>query len=441
MARFRRLFRFPWRTPQQIDKDLDAEVQFHLDMRTEELVDQGVAPAVARKEARRGFGDLEETRRYCRSLDQRGERQAGWRMWLDELRQDLRYSVHGLAKNPAFTVVAVLSLALGIGVNTAVFSVVDAMLFRSFPYDDPDRLVMLGLVPPNNPEGFANPHVADYVLWKQQTDVFEEIAWSENNVDDITVASEGHQTKRLWGALVSTNLFTMLGVGPVLGRGFLPEDGQLGSDDVVVVSHSLWQQRFGADTRVIGETLWVNRTAATIVGVMPPGYRHLSPRPPHFWAPARNTPADAQRRVHVSARLAPGVTLGQARVAMDTVAAQRAEAFPETNEGWGVRLVPLHEHFTKGFRQQLFMLWGAVGFVLLIACSNVAGVSLARASARTKEVATRLALGSSRWRVARLFLTEGVLLALAGGALGSLLAYGGCNSSGSSIRTPTHSGV
>ena len=388
------------------DREMEEELRFHLDMEAQKHVKAGLSPSEARRHARMRFGGVERFKEEVREA--RGIRV------LEDLGKDLRYSVRGLAKSRAFTAVAVLSLALGIGVNTAVFSVVDAMLFQRFPYDEPDRLVMFNW----------GALVADSLVWKQHADVFEEIAWSENNTEDFDVASEGHATERLSGVIVSTNLLTTLGVEPLLGRGFGPEDGHVGSEDVVVVSHNLWQRRFGAGAPVIGETLWLNRTAATIVGVMPAGYRHLDTEP-LFWLPDRGTPADAQRRVYVVGRLAPGVTLGQAQVAMDTLAVQRAEAFPETNDGLGVSLTPLHDFFTSNLKQTLFVLWGAVGFVLLIACANVAGVLLARASARTKEVGTRLALGASRWRVARLFFAEGVLLALAGGALGSLVAYGG----------------
>ena len=450
MTRFRRLFRFPWRTPQQIDTDLDAEIQFHLDMRTEELIDRGVTPAAAREEARRGFGNIEETQRYCRSLDQRGERQAGWRMWLDELRQDLRYSVRGLAKSRGFTAVAVLSLALGIGVNTAVFSVVDAMLFRPFPYDEPDRLVKLSLIHLQRPDSDfgREPRVAEYRSWKQHVDVFEELAgYDFYGASPSTVASERLPPEQLTVGTVSANLFATLGVEPLLGRGFHPEDGALGSEDVVILSYGLWQRRFGAEATVIGEPLRLDfpcglppycreALAATVVGVMPAGFHYFEPDT-QLWVPTRLTatgvplyssgPGDDQTRMdaHLIARLVAGVTLARAQVTMDTLAAQHAEAFPETDGGWGVRLVPLHEFYTKDLGQTLFVLWGAVGFVLLIACANVAGVLLARATSRTKEVATRLALGASRGRVARLLFAEGVLLALAGGALGSLLAYGG----------------
>ena len=432
MPRFRRLFRFPWRTDHQIDQDLDAEVQFHLEMRTEELIDQGAAPAAASEEARRGFGDMEETRRYCRSLDQRLERQTAWRMWLDELRQDLRYSARGLAKSPTVTVVAVLSLAIGIGVNTAVFSVVDAMVFRPFPYDNPDRLVMLRAFETLDPTSTRGPWLDEYLSWKQRTDVFAEMAF-ENDFRNIVVSSEGHPTEELRGLRVSTNLFATLGVEPLLGRGFILEDGQPGAENVVVLSDSMWQRRFGGSTGVIGETLWLSDTAATIVGVMPSGF-YLSNNKYPFWLPTPGEDA-AFYGLGVIARLAPGVTIEQAQVAIDIMAAHHAAAFPETSnrrwrggweavpEGWGVRLVPHHEFFTRDLRPTLLVLWGAVGFVLLIASANVAGVLLARASSRAQEIAMRRALGASRWRVGRLFLTEGVLLALAGGVVGSVLAY------------------
>ena len=302
MPQFRRLFRFPWRTTLQIDTDLDAEVQFHLDMRTEELVDQGMAPGAAREEARRGFGDVEETRRYCRSLDQRLERQTAWWMRLDEFGQDLRYSLRGLVKSRTFTAVAVLSLAVGIGVNTAVFAVVDAMVLRPFSYGDLDRIVTLTRL--NRWNYFGNPPVTD-LTWMRRAKVFDAVAF-RGFARNVHVASDGHPTEALRGWSASANLFETFGVQPVLGRLFRPEDASLASPDVVILSHDLWQRRFGGSPAVIGETLWLDRKAATIVGVLPSEFSYGTVDA-SFWVPARLTPvADDERTIQIIARLAPG---------------------------------------------------------------------------------------------------------------------------------------
>ena len=408
-----------------LSADVDTELQGHLEMLAEWYAAEGMPAADARVRARHRFGDMRRVRTECLKVDAGWETEKRRRGKVEALVQDLRLGARMLAKSRGVTAVAVLSLALGIGLNTAVFSVVDAMLLRPFPYDDPDRLVALVLKNDRrSPDDWAYPQVPQYLSWKRHADVFDAIA-SNVETRQFDVASEGRPTERLRGARVSANMFATLGVEPLLGRGFLADDEALGSEEVVILSHSLWQRRFGADPTVIGKTLWLDRTGASIVGVLPSGFDSSMGPARQFWVPARLTPADEQTFVVVMARLAPGVTLEQAQAAMDTLVAQHADAVPAAREGWGVRVVPLHVHLTKDLRETLFVLLGAVGFVLLIACANVAGVLLARASTRTQEVATRLALGASRWRVARLFLAEGVLLAAVGGTLGSVLAYGG----------------
>ena len=435
MPRLRRLFRFPWRTNQQVDEDLDAEVRFHLDMRTEELIDQGVAPGAAREQARRGFGNVEETRRYCRSLDQRLERQAGWWMWLDELRHDVRYGVRMLAKSPGFTTVAVLSLALGIGATSTIFSVLNAAVLRPLPFEEPDRLVAIRGFDPVSGRG-RNTTISTFLAWREQSQTLEQIALGMGGLGLTLPVSAGGGPERLQQQQVGAHLFRLLGVEPVLGRWFVAED--FPGRGPVIISFGLWQQLFGGDPAALGQelTYGTGRTR-TIVGVMPPGFRVLpqsGTTAHHAWVgiEANYSPPDRRAsrggRAPMVGRLKRGVSVEQAQAELQTISrglALDAGTAGTEDTPWQVQVIPLDQWLSVDYAGTLYVLFGAVGCVLLIACLNVATLSLGRAAARRKEMATRLALGAGRLRVVRQLLTESLLLALLGGVLGVGLAVAG----------------
>ena len=343
---------------------------------------------------------------------------------MQTLWQDLRYGARMLLKKPGFTLIAVVTLALGIGANTAIFSVVNAVLLSPLPYTEPERLVWIwgNFRGGTNTASVSQPDFLDY---REQNRSFEHLGAfsSENAFVNLT---GGGEPERLRASVVTANYFDIFGVKPALGRSFIAEEEQLGRHLVVVLSYGMWQRRFGGDPSIIGKTIMLNDRSLNVLGVMPAGFQ--PPQAAELWAPmplralANNRNSHSIRPI---GRLKPGVTIGQAQADMDAVARRLEEKYPDTNAGWNWRLVPLQERMVGNIGQSLWTLFGAVGFVLLIACANVANLSLSRAASRSREIAVRAAIGASRRRVARQLLTESLLLSLFGGALGILVGMWG----------------
>jgi putative ABC transport system permease protein len=341
---------------------------------------------------------------------------------MDKLWQDLRFSLRTLLKRPGFTVVAMLTLGLGIGANTAIFTVVNGVLLRPLPYPEPDRLVQVHDIDARQNISESNVSPANFADWRDQNRVFESIAAYRTSGFDLTAADP---PERLPGAAVSASFFSVLGVKPALGRTFSAEEDQPAGAHLIVISHALWQRRFGGEANIIGRTLLLNSGQCTVIGVMPPEFKF--PEQAQLWAPIAFSLAElSQRGSHYNwaiARLKPGIPLDQAQADMNAIARHLEQQYPETNKGRGVRLVLLHEQLVGPVRLALLVLLGAVGLVLLIACANVANLTLARAASRYREIAIRLALGARRWRIIRQLLTESLMLSLVGGALGVALAF------------------
>ena len=346
---------------------------------------------------------------------------------LGDLWQDLRYGLRMLAKNPGFTIVAVIALALGIGANSAIFSVVNTILLRPLPYKNPERLVMVW--EENSKQGFPKdtPAAANYVDWRDQNHVFEAMAAMTEMSFNLTGVGD---PERIDGQRVSASLFPLLGVEPQLGRAFRPEEDKPGANQVVMMSYGLWQRRFGADPGIIGKPINLNGKSFTVVGVMPREFQFPTRRD-QLWIPIAFDAREAANRgnhyLQVIARVKPGTTLEQAQAEMTTIAARLEQQYPGTNTSIGAVVTPLHEQVVGKIKPALLVLLGAVAFVLLIACANVANLLLARAAVRQKEIALRLALGASRARLIRQFLTESVLLASLGGIVGLLVSLAGLN--------------
>src|SRR2546423_7495607 len=349
---------------------------------------------------------------------------------METLIQDLRYGLRMLIKNPGFSVVAVIALALGIGANTAIFSVVNTVLLRPLPFAEPERLVNVWESRPERGIKQMTASYPNFADWRDQNDVFERLA--AYDAQSFTLTGDDNPA-RLEGAVVSADLFPLLGAQASLGRTFNRDDDKNGAPLTVILSQRLWKQRFNADPNIVGSVLTLNSKSYTVIGVMPEGFQFpLQNDPADLWTTFAYalTPTDGDtiadsRGAHflqTIARLKPGVTLEQASATLKTIGSRLSEKYPDSNTGFGVTVNPTHEDMVGDVRPTLLILMGAVGCVLLIACTNVASLLLARATTRHKEIAIRAALGASRLRVIRQLLTESVVLSLAGGALGLLIA-------------------
>jgi len=397
------------------DEERERELQTYLETETEENIARGMTPEEARYAARRKLGNLAQIREEIYRMNSL--------TFIESLWQDVHCGLRMLRKNAGFAAVAILTLALGIGANTAIFSVIHGVLLSPLPYNDPDRIV---LVLESNPtRGFPQFSVSppNYMDWKKDSTSFEQITSIARGDFNYT---GGAEPERISGARVASSFFAVMGATPSMGRTFLPEDDVVGKASVVVLSYGLWTRRFGSDPQVIGKSLTLDGQSYRVVGVMQDRFQF--PRGADLWLPsefdadALSPGARGAHYLRVMARLKPGVSIDKAQSEMVAISKRLEQQYPRTNTGWTSKLLSLNEATVGNVRPTLLVLFGAVGFLLLIACANVANLLLARATARQREIAIRFSLGASRVRIARQLLTESILLSGIATGAGLLLA-------------------
>jgi putative ABC transport system permease protein len=398
------------------ERDLLDELQFHLDHEATRRIAAGANPDDARRAATRAMGGVEQVKEQVRDA---------WGLrWLANLRQDLRYALRVLRANPGFAATAMLTVAIGVGSTTAIFSIVYGVLLRPLPYQEPARLVALWSKNVRTGVGHSMVRSADHRDWRQQNRVFEDIALIRH-IANLNLTNAG-EPERLMGARVTANLLPILGVTPLIGRNFHDDENVIGNEFVALLSYELWQRRFDGDPRIVGRSIRMGGSAYVIVGVMKPDF-HYPTREFEVWVPLTIDPRDFVTRGSHSflsvARLKPGVTIEQARADMDAVAARLGTQYPATNANSGVQIVPLLEDTVESVRLTLTVLLAAVGCVLLIGCANLANLLLARAAHRARELTVRAALGASRGRLVLQSIAELMPILAIGGLLGLLVAW------------------